>query len=152
MVYTRCGVSYLDTKLVHVCLNLMTNISAKLDRPEQRQIRGFNTLLPSRLTVRVDTALCTVLGADSARMTRRHGGCPAGLESTRPGSEMEGTKSDERVLCTESLRSRRRASTGFITRQYVPRGCPARLISKHSVAEMSWQILLHPHAALCQYM
>lgn len=64
MVYTRYAVSYQTHS--RVCLHPMTNVSAKLDRPEQRQIRGFNILLPSSLTVCLERALCTVLGADSA--------------------------------------------------------------------------------------
>lgn len=36
-----CLHTCIPSHLVHVCLNLMTNISAKLDRPEQSQNKSF---------------------------------------------------------------------------------------------------------------
>lgn len=45
-----------------------------------------------------------------------------------------------------------RESWLLIPREYFLRDCPAQLISKHSAAEMQWEILYYPHSAPCQCM
>lgn len=65
---------------------------------------------------------------------------------------MEKAKGKERILCSESLNNRLRVRIGLNTREYFLSGCPAHMISKHSIAEMKWEMLFHPCSALCQHM